>query len=368
MSAATEIVRAQERGVAVRDDFSGRELMQRAELAAIAVAAQARAEIEARYIVAERRPRDWDDVRIRMLKHCTRLEFAAAAYYKIPNRGEGYTIRFAEALAQEMGNIYAPSQVIYEDDERRIVRITVTDLERNITWPVDVTVSKTVERKSMEAGRELIRERLKKDGNKVYIVAATDEELTTKQNSAISKAARTGILRLVPPDLKVECLAAIRTKSKEDSEATRKNLADGFAKLNVKPSDLKEYLGCELGVLAPTELEDLRLLFVAVRDGEITWRELMAEKRGEDESAGGGSLKNALHTAIEKKNAAKTPADTKDVAEAQKKASADKIAALPDLKDFPEPMNHDIGAIIRVKGKLFITNLDRSAWEPYAQA
>src|SRR6185312_3264309 len=105
-----------------------------------------------------------------------------------------------------MGNLYIPAKVIYEDDERRIIGVTTTDLERNVTWPIEITVAKTVERKSPEAGREILRMRTKKDGNVVYVLSATEEELTGKQNALISKAARTGVERLARPDVLAECL------------------------------------------------------------------------------------------------------------------------------------------------------------------
>ncbi|HEX5431515.1 MAG TPA: recombinase RecT [Bryobacteraceae bacterium] len=67
------------------------------------------------------------------------------------------------------------------------------------------------------------------------------------------------------------------------------------------------------------------------------------------------------------KRTKKTDADVASDAEAQRKARAERLAALADLVAFPDPMEHPIGGIIRVKGALYITNLDRSAWEPYKE-
>ena len=265
----------------VREEFGARELMRQAERAAVAQAAQAKAEVEARYVMAIKAPRDIDQVRIELLKDCDRFTFAKASRYKIPNRGEGWTIRFAEAAVRHMRNIYIPATVIYDDDERRIVRVTATDLEQNVTFPKDITVSKTIERYD-STGRDVVRTRTTTSGKLIYIVRATDEELTVKENSLVSKAMRSNALRLVPPDILEECLMAVnetlQKNAKTDPEAERKAIADAFASLGVLPMNLKAYLGCELNQVSPGDLVELRKLFVALREGNTTWREVMAER------------------------------------------------------------------------------------------
>jgi hypothetical protein len=290
MSTPTEALSTiDRRNIAVRDEFAATERRLSAEMAAITLSARAKAEVEARFVYSERNPRDWDDVRVRVLADCERFEFAKAARYKIPNRGEGFTIRFVERTLALMGNLYCPSYVIYEDDERRTIRATVIDLERNVTWERDVTVQKTVERQD-STGREVVRIRQKADGGRIAIVRATDEELLSKEGSAISKAQRTNGQRLIPPGLLEEAKTAIEAtlnkKVLDDPEAERKAIADAFASLGVLPSQLKDYLGCELAQIAPAELVGLREVFTAIREGHVTWRELVADRRTAQEQAG----------------------------------------------------------------------------------
>ena len=97
-----------------------------AQLATSMVSAQAEAQIKARYLYAERHPRDLDLVRQKLLKECRRPAFAAVARYLKP-RGkgvEGPSIRFAEAAIRLMGNIAVEQSTIYDDREKRIVRVT----------------------------------------------------------------------------------------------------------------------------------------------------------------------------------------------------------------------------------------------------
>lgn len=356
-------------GTVVREEFAARELMQQAERAAVQVAAQAKAEVEARYLMALRRPRDWDEVRVALLQNCKHPTFAKAARYKVPNRGEGFTIRFAEALAQHMGNIYAPTFVIYEDDERRIVRVTPTDLERNITWSKDVTINKTVERQNAD-GRELIRVRRKADGGTVSIVRATEEEMIAKENALVSKAARTGVLRMVPPDLLEECLQAVRqtisNKDAEDPEAQRKEIADAFARQGVTPVKLKEFLGCELSEVAPSELQGLREIYQALREGNVTWREIMSEKRrGPEDDATTEPKPSEFKERLRTKQRVPRQED-KDAEDGDLKAiQRAKWDALPDLSVFPDAMEYAVGAVIKVSGELYHSNLDRTAWQKF---
>src|ERR1051326_1796918 len=288
-----------------REEFGARELMRQAERAAVAQAAQAKAEVEARYMMAIKAPRDIDQVRIGLLRDCERFTFAKASRYKIPNRGEGWTIRFAEAAVRHMGNVYIPSVLIYDDEERRVIRVTATDLECNLTWPKDVTISKTIERYD-SAGRDVGRTRTTTSGKLIYIVRATDEELAVKENSLVSKAARSNALRLVPPDILEECLTAVtatlQKNAKDDPEAERKAIADEIGRAHVLPAQLKAYLGCELAQVSPADLVELRQLYVALREGNTTWRECMAEREAKKDEGkpSGAKLREKLykHTVV----------------------------------------------------------------------
>jgi hypothetical protein len=171
---------------------------------------------------------------------------------------------------------------VYDDREKRIVRVSVTDLEANVTYSRDVTVGKTVERSSVKEGQEVFGSRENSRGQTTYTVAATEDDLLNKEGSLVSKAMRNLALRLVPGDVLDEAEAKIKAtrqnKAAEDPEAARKKLADAFASLGVSPSDLKAYLGQELASVSPSQIAELRGLYTSLRDGEVTWREVMAER------------------------------------------------------------------------------------------
>jgi hypothetical protein len=256
-------------------------LMQSNETASAVLAAQARAVIEARYLIAINRPRDLDVVREKLLKECRRPGFAEVAIYKKPiGKGvEGLSIRFAEAAIRYMCNIDISQQTIYDDAEKRIIRVSCTDMETNTPYSSDVTIEKTVERRSIKDGDTVVRKRKNSRGDDVYIIVATEDDILNKQNALMSKAIRTNGLRLIPGDIQDECEQLVReTKKKadaDDPDRAKRRLFDAFGAIGVTVSQIKEYLGHDGETLNPKELEDLRGIYVALKDGETNWREVM---------------------------------------------------------------------------------------------
>lgn len=256
------------------------------ETAAVAVAEQAKALVQAKFIMALKQPRDIDRVRVRILRDCKRPRFAEAALYSIPRAGTqivGPTIRFAEAVVVHYGNIDVNSLTLYDDHEKRIIRVTAIDLETNASWSKDITIEKSIERRKLGKGQIPISQRVNSQGKVVYRVEATDDELMMKEASMFSKWARNLSLRLVPYDIKEEAVDVVRetmrNQDAQDPDATRKKLASAFAELGVEPSDLVELLGHELGRCSPLELEKLRGIHMAVKTGEVTWGEVLAEEQ-----------------------------------------------------------------------------------------
>jgi hypothetical protein len=272
-----------------RDEFSAVEIYGQPETAATAVAARERAAIEARYVVAIKRPRDMDDVRVRLLKECDRTGFAAVARYIKPigkdasKWPKGPSIRFAETALRCFGNVYPEQSIVFEDDSQRIVRVTVTDLEANVSYSSEILVKKTVERKYLKEGQEVISERVNSQGDRTYLVYATDDDVQNKQNALISKAIRNNGLRIIPGDLVEECmervLATQNVEDKKDPDSAKRKIIDAFAAVGVLPADLHAFLGHGLDRVQPAELAELRAAHSAIKDGETTWDAIM-ENRG----------------------------------------------------------------------------------------
>lgn len=286
----------------VRQGFGGDEMAVQHETAALAVAARAKAQIEARYIMALKRPRSWDEVRTRLLRECRRPGFARAARYRKPvgDGIEGPSIRFAEAALRYMTNVSVETTVTYDDPTKVILRVSVVDLEANLPYEQDVAIQKTVERRKLGRGQRPISQRVNSSGYTVYLVEATDDEILNKVNALVSKALRTLALRLLPGDILEECMAecirVARDEDARDPDAARKALASGFFEIGVSAGQLGEYLGHDLAALTPAEMLELRAIYAALRDAETTWAEVLEHRRG---AAGDGGEASAANKAVE---------------------------------------------------------------------
>ena len=318
---------------AKRETFGGRELVSSAETQSAAMQAAATAATNARYIMALQRPRSWEDVRVRILAECARPGFADVARYRKPiGKGiEGPSIRFAEACARYAGNLGLEAPTIYEDTSKRIIRVTATDYETNASYSADITVAKTVERKKTD-GRQVVGQRQNSYGDTVYIVEATEDEILNAVNALVSKATRTLILRLIPGDIIEEgqdaCVETLNKRAAKDPAGERKRLCDAFAAIGVMPSDLAKYVGHSLDAMQPAELLELRKIFATIRDGEATWRDVLASRGGSagtDEGEPGG--KTSLADKVKGKRGAKTetpaPAQAADAGPPQPKVDHD---------------------------------------------
>lgn len=304
--------------LSVRQEFGGTQTaLAVQETAATAVAAQAKAMVEARYVMALQRPRNWDQVRQDLMKECRRPSFAhnKSAFYRKPiGQGvEGLGIRFVEVALRCMTNVLIETTMIFEDATKEVHRVSVTDLESNVTYPLDVRVSKTVERSKAADDGSYISVRLNSYNKPVYTVPANDDDLLNKRAAQISKAIRTLGLRIIPGDMQDEAeeiIKAVRMdEAARDPDAERKRIADAFAGIGVKVGDLVDYLGHALDVCSPAELVDLRGVFGAIKEGEATWKSVV-ESRAEHGEAS---------------PAAKTPAATKELPTLSDSAFKDKL-------------------------------------------
>ncbi len=346
----------------VRRGFDGM-TMAHENAATQALVAKATADIQARWLMAMKRPRDMNEVRQMIMKECKRPGFVDVAIYAVPrgaNMIRGLSIRFAEVAVRCMGNISVESQTIYDSDEERIIRVTATDFETNATWPRDITVKKTVERKQLRQGQRPLRERVNSYGDRVYIVEATDDDVATKEAAAISKAARTAILRLIPGHIQDEafdlCEKIAEDKAAKDPDHEKNAAFDAFASLNIMPTDIAQWLGHGVDRITPAETSELRKLYVSLREGEANWAdalELAAARRKASAGKSKGAPKPSAAEATPPKDAApandqrpnQAPADDKKTTTTGKGTAAvkDKIKEKAEAKEAEKPAEQSRG-------------------------
>ena len=306
-----ETEKAPQAGQVARQDMAGQELEVRGETAIAPLVAQAEAREKVRFLIALKRPRNWDEVRVKLLNAIERPGWAGvpgndkeknwgAAWYDKPIGAgvEGFSIRFAEEAMLCMGNIDVATITLYEDERMRQLQLVVLDLENNNSYPSSISLEKTVIRKKLRKGETSpFLPVINSYGDVNYKMPASQDDMTQKQASEISKAMRTGIMRILPGWIKAECRTRIlelrRGAVAKDPDGFRKKLVDGFAVLNVMPSDLEKLLGCTLAKASPDQLADLRDLWKSITNGNQTFADAL-ESAGKGEKKAGETQKPGL--------------------------------------------------------------------------
>lgn len=310
------------------------------ETASAMAAAQGKAQVEARYVMAMRNPRVWDQVRSDILNECKRPTFAdnKSVYYNKPigkDGVQGLGIRFVESALRHMRNVLIDPIMIFEDDAKEVHRVTVTDLEANITYSMDVKVSKSVERSKPADDGTYISMRTNSYGKKTYLVPAQDDDLLNKRGAQTSKAIRTLGLRIIPGDIQDEAIAIVKAvrmnDAAQDPAAARKKVVDAFAEIGVKAVDLVAYLGHAIDQCSPVEIVSLRGLYGAIRDGEATWAEAMENKSQQEGDEKPAAAAKTLEVMSDESFAGKS-AEWRKVILSKKKTPAALIATI-ETKD-----------------------------------
>lgn len=336
---ATQPAREIEAGTTAVEAFGRQEMTRHAETAATMTAAQARAEVEARYIVAQQRPRDLHYVYGKLINECKRPGFAEAARYKrpagrkkngdgewVPSFIEGPSIRFAEACARLMGNLDVRGPAVISDTPSRvIIRVVAIDMETNASYTGDVAIEKTTEKRDVKKGTVVLAERTNSYGDRVYIVEATEAETKMRVAAETSKLLRTLVLRLVPGDIVDDCMAqcieTVSSATKADPERQKKRMVAAFTALGIEPRELVAYLGKPLEQVVPSEVASLLAIHQALKDGSTTWEEIAGEAARkaaaellakEEAAAGPKTAAEKLAAKVEKEKATKGSAKPAD--------------------------------------------------------
>ena len=259
-----------------------------ADPAAVSAAEMAKSKIQLAYFMATQQPRNERAAWQRIQDACRRPSFAKAAIYKKPVGGksiEGPSIRLAEEIIRQWRNIMVLSQVVFEDDTARRVSVQVIDLEANNQFVKEIVIAKTVERKN-PADREVIGERLNTNGERVYIVKSTEDEMQIKEAALISKAIRNEGLRLIPQDVVEDAMTTSRdTRSDstaKDPALAVKQIVFWLNQRRIPVAEVERYIECPMDQATAAQLDDLVSICQAIDDGETTWRAIVEQKASAD--------------------------------------------------------------------------------------
>lgn len=248
--------------------------------AMVAAAESAKAQIQCAYMMALQCPRSYFAAEQAVVKACENPLFAEKVEYKLPRGGttiSGPTIRLAELIRREWRNIFTTERVMHDDERQMIVQVTAMDLETNSIETAEVVIPKTVERRYVKDGQEIISERENSLGKKVYTVRATDSEVDMTRKAMISKALRNAIFRLVPAELVQIALATarqtIQTADAKDPKEAIRRLIFCFEEQGVSIDKIEKEIGHTLEKANTADVKKLRGLYKQMLNG-ASWDDL----------------------------------------------------------------------------------------------
>lgn len=288
----------------------GGEMMSRNTQTEMMISRQAQ-EVQAAMVIAKRFPRDEVEAFNRVLQSCKRKALAESAMYEYPRGGTkvtGPSIRLAEAIAQNWGNIdFGITELEQRNGESQVMAYA-WDLETN---------SRQVKIFSVPHVRST------KKGN----VALTDPrdiyEMVANQGA---RRLRSCILGIIPGDV-VE--AAVRQCEETLVNGEQKPLIDLVREMaeifqnefGVPLEAIEKYIGCKSEAFSMNDLMRMRKIYTSLHDG-MSKREDIFDIGIHEEHAMEGEVKDPF---ADKEKPEKKTSDKKGVKkdEGQEEAAAD---------------------------------------------
>jgi hypothetical protein len=214
-------------------------------------------EVQVAMLAAKKFPRDQVTAMARIKAACQRMSVATQAIYTYPRGGErisGPSIRLAEVIAQNWGNIESGVIELDNHDGQSEMMAYAWDLETNARDSKIFTVKH-------------IRE--KKTGN---VKLSGDRDIYELTANFAARRKRACIMAVVPSDVVEmavrECKATIAAGDQRPTSEIVDGLLKAFKEMKVTKEQLEKFVGKSLAVATREDLTDLRGVYKAIKDGQ----------------------------------------------------------------------------------------------------
>lgn len=276
------------------------------------------AEAQGQLILAKKFPRDEIRAHDQLMKACSVKAFAETAFYSVPNRGSGPSIRFAEEVARVYGNFQYGHRELSRSEGKSEVEVYAWDMENNNHSKRQITVMHIVDTKY---GPKPCRDQ-----------SDIDNLIANKA----SKQIRGRILALMPKwmvaDAIERCKQTLAGTTDEPIEARVRRMTQAFSKFGVTVKMLEEQLGHAMGETTLDELVDLIGIFNAIKEGAKV-AEYFSNREADESAADAATTKlaeTAKAGATTRRNKPQ-PVNAQTAAAAQEKPAAEQDSK-PDQK------------------------------------
>lgn len=236
--------------------YQGGEMVSRNTQTEMMISRQAQ-EVQAAMVIAKKFPRDEVESYNRIIQSCKRKSLAESAMYEYPRGGTkvtGPSIRLAEAIAQNWGNIdFGITELEQKNGESQVMAYA-WDLETNSR---QVKIFSVPHVRSTKKGNVLLT-----DPRDIY-------EMVANQGA---RRLRSCILGIIPGDV-VE--AAVKECQKTLISGNDKPLIDRVRdgirlfeeKFSVTQEMIEKYIGCKCEAFSENDMIRLNNVFRSLRDG-----------------------------------------------------------------------------------------------------
>ena len=212
-------------------------------------------EVQAALVIAKKFPRDQNLAFTKIMESCKRLNLAAKANYRYPKGGavvEGPSIRLAEVLAQNWGNL--------DFGVRELERRNGVSIAESYCWDMETNTKQV---KVFEVPHELmVKKQIKKltDPRDIYELVANNG----------ARRLRACILGIIPGDVVDAAVKACKaTVAKGDGEPLVdriRRMLVAFKEFGVSQEMIEERIGHKSDLITGEELADLQAIYNALKD------------------------------------------------------------------------------------------------------
>lgn len=219
-------------------------------------------EIQAKLVIAKRFPRDQTVSYHNIMEACKRPSLAEVSIYSYPRGGTAVTgpsIRMAEMLAQNWGNMEFGIREVERNNGESTMEAFAWDLETNVCKTVQFQVEHARTVKKQGGGH--IKKTLD-DPRDVY-------EMVANQGA---RRLRSCILNVIPGDITESALEACKKTltgaNREPLQDRLRKMVSAFSEQGVTLDMITEHLGHELDRVTESQFVTLRGIYSALKDGQ----------------------------------------------------------------------------------------------------
>lgn len=261
-------------------------------------------EIQAMVFMAKQFPRNQIQAADRILNACTRQTLADSAVYSYPRGGqnvEGPSIRLAEVLAQNWGNLDFGIRELSQENGVSTVEAYAWDLETNVRQAKVFQVA---------------HKRMAKGGTKTLTDPRDIYEMVANQGS---RRLRACILSIIPGDIVEAALAQCSVTqaasvgaTPEEIKETIRKLTATMGKFGITAENIQDRYQCRLEAIRPAQIVELRKIYTSLKDGmskPSDWFAIQEVKKSDAQDL--NAMVDDSATAIEEKPKSTTETTTK---------------------------------------------------------